>query len=137
MKGRQQRGFTLIEVMVAMAVFGVVALTLLNQSREQVRAARSLEDRLLAHWVALNVITDYQSSPAFIELGRSQLVQTLAGRDWSVSIDTSTTPLPNVRRIEVAVSPGGSQGAPVINETAFVMQQQPAPATTAAPGNTP
>ncbi|MEL0028550.1 MAG: prepilin-type N-terminal cleavage/methylation domain-containing protein, partial [Perlucidibaca sp.] len=55
--GQAGRGFTLIEVLMALAIFGVVSLMLLGQSRDQVRMAAGLEDRLIAHWVALNTLT--------------------------------------------------------------------------------
>ena len=102
---RAQRGFTLIEVLVALAIFGVVALTLLEHARLQVRQASGVEDRLLAHWVALNTLTDLQTAPDFVALGSSDTTAVLAGRDWFVTLETSTTPSDAVRHVDIAVAP--------------------------------
>lgn len=121
---RAERGFTLIEVLAAMAVFGIVALVLLTQSREQVRLAASLEDRLLAHWVASNTLTDLQTGPSMPDLGSSETSTVMAGRDWFVTMKTATTPSTDVRSVVVSVSAYNpltdSKGAPLVSLTGFV-----------------
>lgn len=125
-----QQGFTLIEVLVALAVFGVVALTLMAQSREITRQAAAVEDRLLAHWVASNTLTDLRISPVFPELGSSDTTAVMAGRDWFVGIRVAQTPSLQVRNVEVTVSPydplRDKRGAALVRETGFVMQRQQA-----------
>lgn len=124
-----QRGFTLIEVLAALAVFAVVAMTLLAQSREQIRQAAGVEDRLLAHWVASNTLADLQASPVMPELGRTDTTAVMAGRDWFVTLDTTPTPSLTVRRVEVGVAPydplRDSKGQPLVKEVGFVLQPQP------------
>lgn len=126
---RSQRGFTLIEVLVALAVFGVVALTLLAQSRELTHQAAGIEDRLLAHWVADNTLTDLQTSPVFPDLGVTDTTAVMAGRDWYVGIRVSPTPSLRVRNIEVTVSPYNplqdKHGTALVRETGFVLQRTP------------
>lgn len=120
----RSRGFTLIEVLVAMAIFGIVALTLLTQTREQTRQAASLEDRLLAHWVATNTLTDLQSAGQLPDLGNSETNTVMAGRDWLIIMTVSTTPSPDVRSMEVKVSSydpvSGEGGSPLVNVVGFV-----------------
>lgn len=118
------RGFTLIEVLVALAIFGIVALALLTQSREQVRMAGSVEDRLLAHWVASNTLTDLQTSPGLPEPGNSETSTVMAGRDWFITIRIGTTPATEVRNVEVSVAPydpvSGDQGSALVKLIGFV-----------------
>lgn len=123
-KSLRSRGFTLIEVLVAMAIFGIVALTLLTQTREQTRQAASLEDRLIAHWVATNTLTDLQSVGQLPDLGSSETNTVMAGRDWLVSMRAGKTPSPDVRSMEVKVSSydpiSGESGSPLVDVVGFI-----------------
>lgn len=129
--GSSQRGFTLIEVLVALAIFGVVALTLMEHARMQVRQAAGVEDRLLAHWVALNSLTDLQTAPDFVAIGTSDTTAVLAGRDWFVTLETSATPDDAVRHVDVSVAPynaiTNARGSALVTITGFVRRRTTAP----------
>lgn len=122
--GQAGRGFTLIEVLMALAIFGVVSLMLLGQSRDQVRMAAGLEDRLIAHWVALNTLTDLQTIGGLPDTGSSETSTVMAGRDWFVTIRIGTTPAPEVRNAEILVSPydpvSGEHGQPLTSLIGFI-----------------
>jgi len=124
---RANRGFTLIEVLVALAIFGVVALTLLNSSRDQTRQASALEDRLLAHWIALNTLTDLQASSDYPEVGVMDSTAVMAGRDWFVTISVSSTPSPAVRHLDISVAPydpiAAKAGNDLVTEVGFLRQR--------------
>ena len=75
-----------------MAIFGIVALTLLTQTREQTRQAGSLEDRLIAHWVATNTLTDLQSVGQLPDLGNSETSTVMTGRDWLITMKAGKPP---------------------------------------------
>ncbi|MGL5728054.1 MAG: type II secretion system minor pseudopilin GspI, partial [Plesiomonas sp.] len=49
-----KRGFTLLEVLVALAVFAVAALAVMQAASGHVRSLSLLEEKLFAGWVAEN-----------------------------------------------------------------------------------
>jgi len=124
---RADHGFTLIEVLVALAIFGIVALTLLTTSRDQTRQASAIEDRLLAHWIALNTLTDLQSGNEFPEIGSTDTTAVMAGRDWFITMDVSATPSPTVRHIDISVAPydpiASRPGNDLVTEVGFLRQR--------------
>lgn len=124
---RADQGFTLIEVLVALAIFGIVALTLLTTSRDQTRQAAAIEDRLLAHWVALNTLTDLQAGREFLDVGVTDTTAVMAGRDWFVTIEVSATPSPAVRHLDISVAPydpvNAKAGNDLVTEVGFLSQR--------------
>ena len=54
---RSARGFTLLEVLVALAIFALIAASVLTASARSVRTASQLENKTLAMWVADNRLT--------------------------------------------------------------------------------
>jgi general secretion pathway protein I len=56
------RGFSLLETMVALAIFSMAATGLVSAATQSVRASAALEERLLAQTVANNVAVDTASA---------------------------------------------------------------------------
>ena len=112
------RAFTLLELMVALAVLAIVAMAVLGRGGDTVRDLRSIEQRTLARWVAENEIAkmrlDHRGTTEPIPLGtvRDRIRQ--GERAWDVVKETTSTSHPWLRRIEVtvyAVEDGRDDGA--------------------------
>ena len=99
----QSTGFTLLEVLVALAVFAVAAIALMKVSESQLQLSNRLEEKTFAHWVALNMVSEMQANQDWPELGEQTGKVAMAGRDWKVVVKTLATPVNRVRRIDVAV----------------------------------
>lgn len=101
-RARAEAGFTLIEVLVALAVFSLAALTLINLSGENVRTARVLEARALA-----SVVAENRAVEAMIDwppLGVTSGVDTAGDRSWRWTRKVSRTDDPEISRIDVVVA---------------------------------
>lgn len=61
-RSKRSDGFTLIEVMIALAVFSVVAMALTKNASLAVTQTARMQDQLLAHSVAQNVLNDLLAS---------------------------------------------------------------------------
>lgn len=117
-------GFTLLEVLVATAIFAVAAIGLLNAQSTQIRTDQYLDTKTMAHWVALNHLADLRLRKAFPDLGETRGTATMAGREWQIVTRAQTTPTANVRLLTVSVGekPAGfaEQGTPVTQVTGFI-----------------
>ena len=76
-------GFTLLEIMVALAIFATLATAVLSASQYVVRQARVVEERLLAAWVADNRLNELRLQPG-LAIGQSQGLVRMDRRDWVV-----------------------------------------------------
>jgi len=96
-----REGFSLLEILVALAVFALAAMALLNLSGESVRTAARVQDRTLGGIVADNVAAE-----AALGMGTDSAGQAvLAGRQWTWRRDIQPTGVAGLERIEVRVSP--------------------------------
>jgi general secretion pathway protein I len=102
-KNNKNKGFTLLEVLVALAVFAVAAIALMRVSESQLQLSARLEDKTFAHWVALNMVSEMQANQDWPDLGEQTGKVSMAGRDWKIIVKTLATPMNRVRRIEVTV----------------------------------
>lgn len=98
------RGFTLIEIMVALAVFGLAVLALVRLEGATVRGAGIVEDTLVAQLVARNVALDAMTDVDPPASGRTAGVEANGGRNWTWTRTVSPTGDPRVVRIDVAVA---------------------------------
>lgn len=131
MPPEQARGFTLLEVMVALMIFAIAALSLLRAQNSQIATDQHLEEKTLAHWVALNHLADMRLQKVFPEVGQAESVAKMAGRDWLISTKVQATPTPNVRLLMVSVAPKalgnsefGDKPDPVTVVTGFLPRVQ-------------
>ncbi len=104
---RAERGFTLVEVIVALVVVAIALPALLMAMGRQVDGTAYLRDKSIAHWVAANKLAENR-----IELSRSDLlfrgerngVVQMADRDWYWWTLSEPTPVEDFYRLEVVVS---------------------------------
>jgi general secretion pathway protein I len=76
-------GFTLLEIMVALAIFATLATAVLSASQYVIKQASAVEERLLAAWVADNQLNEARllAGPT---VGQTQQVVHMDRRDWVV-----------------------------------------------------
>ncbi|MGQ4658972.1 type II secretion system minor pseudopilin GspI [Lysobacter sp. F6437] len=100
---RRAWGFSLIELLVALAVFSLVALALLNLAGENTRTAVVIEERVLAGVVADNrAIEAILATPS--ELTAQSAGNESAGdRDWRWTRTVSPTDMAEIVRVDVTV----------------------------------
>jgi len=101
---RRAHGFTLLEVLVALAIFALVAASVLTASARSVRTAAQLEEKTLAMWVADNRMSELQLADAPPSDGRDQGQVVFAGRNWLWQSEIEATSEPAMRRVRLWVA---------------------------------
>jgi general secretion pathway protein I len=108
---RDQSGFTLIEIMVALAVFGLAALALLRLQGTSARSTADIERRALGQIVANNIAVEAMTDPAPPSLGTSSGAETNGGLQWRWTRTVARTADIRIVRIDVGViGPDGRNG---------------------------
>lgn len=99
------RGFTLIEVLLALAIIAIAFTALLKTTGENINGTRRLTEKTIAHWVALQGITmvqlDLVNPPANETMTK---VTTLFGQKIFWRAQLGATPFKNVQKITITVA---------------------------------
>ena len=121
---RHQRGFTLLEVMMALAVLAISGMALLNISRENLSNSHYLSQKRPAYWVAENALTNIRLSKQWPPEQWRTETQPLADRDWQVRSRSIKTGSTNFRMVEVEVRSDKGSKATGSSKTAPLAQLQ-------------
>ncbi|HEY1283369.1 MAG TPA: type II secretion system minor pseudopilin GspI [Steroidobacteraceae bacterium] len=105
MSSRQPRGFTLIEVLVALAIVTLGMAALLSTLSSSADGAAYQRDKTFAEWVALNRLAETRLALQRPTKGTSDGEVELAGRKWKWSQEVMETEIKGVMRIDVSVRP--------------------------------
>jgi len=107
MSGSADGGFSLLEVVVAIAVFSLGALATLNVLGQSGRNAEADEARVIAGVVAENRIAEVMAMSRPPPVGASRGTETALARDWDWEIQVGPSPEPRILRIDVRVREAG------------------------------
>lgn len=99
------RGFTLIEVMVALIIFAVLSVTLLTRMGDNIRAEHYLESKTLAAAIAENTLTEMRLKKDWGAVVNKKDTVEFGGSKWLVNIIVTDTPNENFRKVDVKVGP--------------------------------
>ncbi len=100
-----QAGFTLLEVMVALAIFAVAAVALTRAGMSYVNSVQTLQTRTLAHFVAMNEAANISVTQAWLEGSAEHNVEE-QGQHWQIA--TQAYPISgtsSIRRVVISVKP--------------------------------
>jgi len=105
MQAARTRGFTLIEVLAALLIVALGMLGVIQAVTQTARNGTYLREKTLAHWVAMNVITERRLMPDPPAVAESSDEVELAGQRWRWSMTVTQTAVESLRRMDVEVRP--------------------------------
>eukprot|EP00452_MALV-II_sp_L67-6_P000050 gene50-255_t len=104
-------GFTLLEVLVAVAMVGIALAAVLVSTSATISNAGRFRDVTIGTLVARNVLIEFQVRDEWPDVGESDGDIEIGGRDWTWEALVSETPDENIRRIDVSTYAGERQAA--------------------------
>ena len=102
----RQRGFTLIEVLVALGIVAIALVAGLQATTALTNNALRQSDVLLAHICAENELVKVRLSRQMPGVGESTVACEQAGRPFNVKVNVLPTPNPSFRRVDAQVLDG-------------------------------
>ena len=119
---KKRRGFTLIEVMVALTVLAVAFSAGYRALGQSTNNAELLKRRALAQWVAQNQLARMQINRATILAGDGEARQ--AGIDFVWRVTLSATPNATFRKAEIVVADAAQPGYKLAHLSAYLSAAQ-------------
>jgi len=106
MPSHNQRGFTLIEVLVALAVLAIALAAVMRAVTQSIETTISLRDHLEAQWVAEDRMTEHQLRGDWLSIDTTTGTKEFNGREWRWREQVSATPIDKFRRVKIEVRAG-------------------------------
>jgi len=104
---RNSRGFTLLEVLIALAIVAMSAGALLGTITSSASNVIYLKDKTLAEWVAMNRLTEIRIARQFPSPGKRTGSAEMGGQRWQWEEEVAELPIKGMFRIDVRARPTG------------------------------
>jgi general secretion pathway protein I len=116
------RGFTLVEVMVALMIVAIGLAALMTAVSGAARTSGYLRDKTLAQWIALNRLSEVRLTVNKLGENSDKGEVNSANRTWHYDTRYFDTSIPGMKRVVVRVWAGDAKtkGNPVAESTSFL-----------------
>ena len=115
---KKQKAFTLLEVLVALAVLTLGIGTVIKVAGSQASQLAYLKDKTMALWVANNKANEVQLDK-WPNTGTSTGHEFMANQEWDWKLKVSNTADKDLRRLDIEVNRANEDGEPVVRFTTF------------------
>ena len=102
-------GFTLIEVMVALAIVAIALAAGSRAASSVVDTSQRLNDVVLGQWCADNQLTEMRLLDQLPAVGKTPFSCSELGREFKGTVLVQPTPNPSFRRVDATVSDDGGR----------------------------
>mgnify|MGYP001825921208 CR=1 FL=1 len=88
---KRHTGFTLLEVLVALAVLAIAMGAVIKVSATNSSNAAYLKEKTIAHWVAMNKVNELRLTDDWPSIGTKKDTEIMAGEEWRWQMKISKT----------------------------------------------
>ncbi|TSA17187.1 MAG: type II secretion system protein GspI [Betaproteobacteria bacterium] len=117
----KRKGFTLVEVLVALAIVSIALMSALRAAGVGTSNADELRSRLLAGWVAENMLAEHRARADWLPLGIARGTARQGGLEFGWREEVISTPNPAFRRVDVRVFAGSTETHSLAHLAGFIV----------------
>lgn len=116
-----RRGFTLVEVLVALAIISIALMSALRAAGQGTQHVAELRSRLLAGWVAENRLAEHRALGVWLPIGLRRGSAREGGVDFAWSEEVITTPNAAFRRVDIRVYAADDESRSLARLAGFIV----------------
>jgi general secretion pathway protein I len=120
-----RKGFTLVEVLVALAIVSIALLSALRAAGQGTNDVAELRSRLLAGWVAENRLAEHRALAEWLPLGIHRGSAQEGGLNFAWREEVIPTPNAAFRRVDVRVYATTDEAHSLAHLTGFIVNAPP------------
>lgn len=114
-------GFTLMEIMVALAIISIALLAALRAAGQGTANVDELRARLFAGWVAENRLAEYRARQQWLQPGIRRGTDSQGGIEFGWREEVTTTPNPSFRRVDIYVHTQPAESRTLAHLAGFIV----------------
>ncbi|MFI4963127.1 MAG: GspI family T2SS minor pseudopilin variant LspI [Legionellales bacterium] len=99
-------GFTLVEVLLALAVIAIALTALLKATSQNIDNTNRIKEKSISHWIAMQGVTMIQLN--LVQVSQSQestQLTKMLGQSWYWRAKISSTAIKTIQQLTISVSP--------------------------------
>lgn len=116
----RQSGFTLLEVMVALTIFSLVAVTIVNTISMRTDSLIQMREQTLASFVVENKLAELRLETTILPIGGSKDEVSMANQEWLLAIKVEETQFPGMRKVTVSAAKEEAEDASIFSLSSFM-----------------
>jgi len=120
MRCKTTKGFTLVEILVSLAIMSIVLGVMVQSAGASAANASRLRDRTIAQWVASNRIAEMRIAGTFPDAGSKTGKSEMLGQVWFWKTIVQKVEDDDLRRVDVQIRRDEGANSPIVTISGFI-----------------